>query len=148
MAYKAVNTLDSMIGHRDEKYLHFGRAAARIDDAANYIPARISAPLLCLAAGVGPGTSALRGWRIWLRDGGQHASPNAGQVEAAMAGALGVRLGGTNRYGNEVRASAHLGDEFPPPNRYAARRAWKAVALASFLGFGAALFFALRKQNA
>jgi len=146
-AYKAVNTLDSMVGHKDEHHLYFGKVAARIDDVANYIPARISALLLCLAAGLAPGTSALRGWRIWLRDGSKHASPNAGRVEAAMAGALGVRLGGTNRYGGEPIVSALLGDEFPPPNRYAAHRAWKAVALASFLGFGAALFVALRKKN-
>ncbi|MGA2456488.1 MAG: adenosylcobinamide-phosphate synthase CbiB [Terriglobales bacterium] len=148
MAYKAVNTLDSMIGHRDEKYLYFGRVAARIDDVANYIPARISALLLCIASELLPETNGLRGWRIWHRDGSKHASPNAGQVEAAMSGALGVRLGGTNRYGNEVTVSAHLGDEFPPPNRYATRRAWKAVALASLLGFGGALFFALRKKDA
>jgi adenosylcobinamide-phosphate synthase len=148
MAYKAVNTLDSMIGHRDEKHLYFGRVAARMDDASNYVPARISALLLCLAAGWVPQGSGLRGWRIWLRDGRKHASPNAGQVEAAMAGALGVRLGGPNRYGNEVTVSAHFGSEFPPPDRYAPPRAWKAVALASLLGFGGALFFALRKKDA
>lgn len=148
MAYKAVNTLDSMIGHRDEKYLYFGRVAARMDDAANYIPARISASLLCLVANWIPDASGSRGWRIWLRDGGKHASPNAGRVEAAMSGALGVRLGGTNRYGDEAMVSAHLGAEFPPPNRRAVRHAWKAVALASLLGFGGALFLALRKNDA
>jgi adenosylcobinamide-phosphate synthase len=148
MAYKAVNTLDSMIGHRDEKYIHFGRVAARLDDAANFIPARLTAHLLCLVAEWVPETSGPRGWKIWLRDGGKHASPNAGQVEAAMAGILGVRLGGANQYGNEVNASAHLGDEFPPASRPAARRAWKAVALASLLGFGEALLFALSKRDA
>ena len=148
MAYKAVNTLDSMIGYRDEKYLYFGTVAARMDDAANYIPARISALLLCLAAEWFPDTSGLSGWRIWLRDGKNHASPNAGQVEAAMAGILGVRLGGTNRYGDEVTVSEHFGKEFSPPGRYAARRAWKAVALVSLLGFGGALFFARRRKDA
>jgi len=148
MAYKAVNTLDSMIGHRDEKYLYFGRVAARVDDAANFIPARISALLLCLVADWVPETSGPRGWKIWLRDGGKHASPNAGQVEAAMAGILGVRLGGTNRYGNEVTTSPHLGGEFRRATRHAARRAWKAVALASLLGFGGALFFALGRKDA
>lgn len=147
MAYKAVNTLDSMIGHRDEQYLYFGRVAARLDDAANYIPARISAFLLCLAGELITRRSGTRGWRIWLRDGDKHASPNAGQVEAAMAGILGVRLGGTNRYGNEVIVSAYLGREFPRAGRHAARRAWKAVALASLLGFGGALFFAMRSNH-
>jgi adenosylcobinamide-phosphate synthase len=148
MAYKAVNTLDSMIGHRDDKYVYFGRVAARLDDAANFIPARISALLLCLVAEWVPETSGPLGWRIWLRDGGKHASPNAGQVEAAMAGLLGVRLGGANSYGNEVVESAYLGDEFPSPNRSAARGAWKAVALASLLGFGGALLLALSTRDA
>lgn len=147
IAYKAVNTLDSMIGHKDEAYLHFGRAAARLDDVANYIPARVSALLLCLAARFVPGTDGLRGAATWLRDGSKHASPNAGQVEAAMAGLLGVRLGGTNRYGGEVAKAAHLGEEFPAATCKAARRAWKAVAAASLLGFGGALFLTLRRRN-
>jgi adenosylcobinamide-phosphate synthase len=148
MAYKAINTLDSMIGHKDERYLYFGRVAARMDDAANYIPARISALLLCLAAELIPQASGARARKIWLRDGAKHDSPNAGQVEAAMAGLLGVRLGGTNKYASEVIESAHLGGEFPLPKRNAAERAWIAVALASLLGFGGALIFALRKKDA
>jgi adenosylcobinamide-phosphate synthase len=148
MAYKAVNTLDSMIGHKNEKYLYFGRVAARMDDVANYVPARISALLLCLSAGLILQASASRAQMVWLRDGNKHDSPNAGQAEAAMAGLLGVRLGGTNRYTEEVIESAHLGGEFPLPDRHAARRAWKAVALASLLGFGGALFFVMRKKNA
>jgi adenosylcobinamide-phosphate synthase len=148
MAYKAVNTLDSMIGHKDQQYLYFGRVAARMDDAANYIPARISALLLATVAEVIPQGNGVRARQVWLRDGGKHASPNAGQVEAAMAGLLGVRLGGTNRYANEVIDSAHLGAEFPMPNRNDARRAWRAVGLASLLGFGGALLLALRKQHA
>jgi len=148
MAYKAVNTLDSMIGHRDKTYLYFGRVAARMDDIANYLPARISALLLCLVAVSVPGTSGIRGFRIWLRDGSRHASPNAGQVEAAIAGLLGVRLGGINRYGDEVVVSAHLGEEFSEANRKATQRAWKAVALASVLGFCGAMFFTRRSRNA
>jgi adenosylcobinamide-phosphate synthase len=147
MAYKAVNTLDSMIGHKDKRYFYFGRVAARVDDAANYIPARVSALLLCLAAGLIPQASARRGGQIWLRDGRKHASPNAGQVEAAMAGALGVRLGGTNRYVNEVTKSPHLGEEFPQPGLRAARRAWKMVALASLLGFAGAVLLARRRKD-
>jgi adenosylcobinamide-phosphate synthase len=148
MAYKAVNTLDSMIGHKDERYLYFGRVAARMDDVANYIPARISALLLCLSASFIPQANALRARQLWLRDGSKHSSPNAGQVEAAMAGLLGVQLGGTNKYAEEVIESAHLGSEFPLPNRDAARRAWKAVGLASLLGFSCALIFTLRRNNA
>jgi adenosylcobinamide-phosphate synthase len=147
MAYKAVNTLDSMIGHKDDHYLYFGRVAERMDDVANYLPSRISALLLCVSSELIPQADGVRAGQIWLRDGGKHASPNAGQVEAAMAGLLGVRLGGTNTYAGEEIKSAHLGDEFPLPNREAARRACKAVGLASLLGFGAALFLVLRKEN-
>jgi adenosylcobinamide-phosphate synthase len=147
MAYKAVNTLDSMIGHKDEAYLYFGRVAARVDDIANYVPSRISALLLCVLAAWDSDTSGTRGWKVWLRDGNKHASPNAGQVEAAMAGLLGVRLGGANRYKDEVVESAHLGGDFPPPGRRAARRAWKAIAMASLLGFAGALLLTWRKRD-
>ncbi len=148
MAYKAVNTLDSMIGHRDERYLYFGRAAARLDDLANWIPARLSAFLICAIAGVTDARCGLRAGRTWLRDGSKHASPNAGQVESAMAGALGVRLGGENHYGGERVSSPHLGDKFPRPNRTAAKQALKVVALASLVGFAGALLLARRSRNA
>jgi adenosylcobinamide-phosphate synthase len=147
MAYKAVNTLDSMIGHRDERYLHFGRVAARLDDAANWLPARIASLLICFAAGISSGTDGFRARRIWIRDGSWHASPNAGQVESTMAGALGVRLGGENSYGGERIVTPHLGGEFPKPNRAAARRAWKIVAAASLLGFAGALLVAQWRRN-
>jgi adenosylcobinamide-phosphate synthase len=148
MAYKAINTLDSMIGYKNEKYLYFGRCAARLDDLANYIPARISASLLCLAAELIPQASAGRACQVWQRDGDKHASPNAGQVEAAMAGLLGVRLGGRNWYAGEVVDSPHLGNEFSLPSRDDAKRAWRAVGLASLLGFGAALLIMQRKKHA
>jgi adenosylcobinamide-phosphate synthase len=148
MAYKAINTLDSMIGHRDEKYLYFGRVAARADDVANYIPARIAALLLCIAAGLIPQASAVRAGHIWLRDRAKHNSPNAGQVEAVMAGLLGVRLGGTNTYAGEAIESPYLGDEFSQPNRNDARRACKAVGLVSLLAFGGALLLSLRSKHA
>jgi adenosylcobinamide-phosphate synthase len=148
MAYKAVNTLDSMIGHRDAKYLWFGRFAARLDDAANWIPARISAILICLVAFALRGRHAgFRAVRIWLRDGSHHASPNAGQPESAMAGALAVRLGGANCYGGERMVSPHLGCEFRKPHRSAAHRALKIVALASLLGFATAWLFARRNRH-
>lgn len=89
-AYKAVNTADSMIGHREEPYRCFGWAAARTDDLMNLVPARLSGLLICLVAG--------RGWRVMLRDAGKHASPNSGWPEAAMAGALKVSLGGPSHY--------------------------------------------------
>ena len=83
-----------------------------------------------------------------MRDGAKHDSPNAGQVEAAMAGLLGVRLGGTNKYAGAAIDSPHVGSEFPLPNCKDARRAWKAVGLASLLGFGGALLLASRKKHA
>lgn len=100
LAYKAVNTLDSMIGHRDERYIDFGWASARLDDLANWIPARLSAVLIVLAAGLvmGGGAPIKTGWRVLWRHGGNHPSPNSGRPEAAMAGSLGIQLGGINYY--------------------------------------------------
>lgn len=100
LAYKAVNTLDSMIGHRDERHIDFGWASARLDDVANWIPARLSAVLILLAAGLVMGGSApmRTGWQVLWRDGGRHPSPNSGRPEAAMAGSLGIQLGGANYY--------------------------------------------------
>ena len=148
IAYKAVNTLDSMIGHRDQRYLYFGRFAARLDDAANWLPARISALVISLAAGVSQKSSGMRAARIWLRDGSLHASPNAGQVESAMAGALGVRLGGENHYQGEALVSPILGREFPAANRFAAGRALTLVAAASVLGFAALWLCTQRNPHA
>lgn len=100
LAYKAVNTLDSMVGHRDERHIDFGWASARLDDAANWIPARLSAVLILVAAAlVIGGTAPIRtGWHVLGRDGGRHPSPNSGRPEAAMAGSLGIQLGGINYY--------------------------------------------------
>lgn len=101
-AYKAINTADSMIGHREAPWGPFGWAAARIDDGANWVPARLAALLLCLA-GAG-------GWRIVARDARAHASPNAGWPEAAMAGVLGLRLAGPIAYGGVWQAKPWIGD--------------------------------------
>lgn len=100
LAYKAMNTLDSMVGHRDERYRDFGWASARLDDVANWIPARLTAGLLIVGATLLPSRSyhGSRGWLVFRRDGGNHPSPNSGRPEAAMAGLLGVQLGGTNFY--------------------------------------------------
>lgn len=97
IAYKAINTLDSTFGYKNERYLYFGWASARIDDLANLLPARLTAPVVCLAAGL-MGRSVARSFRIMLRDARNHTSPNSGFAEAAMAGALGVQLGGLNSY--------------------------------------------------
>jgi adenosylcobinamide-phosphate synthase len=105
-AYRAVNTLDAMIGHRSPRYLRFGWAAARLDDAANWVPARVTAAL-AVACSAGGRLATLR---TVLLDGGKHPSPNAGRCEAAFAGALGVRLGGINTYQGVAEARPELGE--------------------------------------
>lgn len=99
--YKAINTLDSMIGHRSARYLAFGAVAARTDDAANIVPARLTGALFALAGLNG------QGWRAMAQDAGKHPSPNAGWPEAAMAGALGVKLGGPRAYSGGAKDGAH-----------------------------------------
>ncbi len=113
LAYKAVNTLDSMVGYRNERYLRFGWASARFDDLANYIPARLTG-LLMVAAAPLFGLSAGNAWRVMRRDGRNHSSPNSGIPEAAAAGALGVRLGGTNVYSGIPVAKPTIGDASQP----------------------------------
>ncbi|MCU1621228.1 MAG: cobalamin biosynthesis protein CobD [Frankiales bacterium] len=109
LGYRAVNTLDAMVGHRSDHYVRFGWAAARLDDLANWVPARLTAGLTVLLAPVVQG-SPRRAWHAWRRDGRKHPSPNAGPVEAAFAGALGRTLGGELRYGSRVEHRALLGD--------------------------------------
>ena len=113
LGYRAVNTLDSMVGHRSPRYARFGWAAARLDDAANYVPARLTAALVVLCAPIAGGSpsGAVRAWR---RDAARHPSPNAGVVEAAFAGALGVRLGGPTAYRYELQIRPTLGEGAPP----------------------------------
>jgi len=115
LAYKAVNTLDSMVGYKDERYLRFGWASARFDDLANLVPARLTGFLMVLAASLA-GLSGRNAWRIMLRDGRNHSSPNSGIPEAAAAGALGVRLGGTNIYFGKPVAKPTIGDPLNPLN--------------------------------
>lgn len=130
MAYKAVNTLDSMVGYKNERYLNFGWAAARLDDLANYIPVRITAVLICLASGIlsspkpryGACSAAAlsafkKAWKIMLRDGGKHPSPNSGYPEAAMAGALGVRLGGPSSYFGNISKKPFIGAGLGRPGK-------------------------------
>jgi adenosylcobinamide-phosphate synthase len=143
MAYKAVNTLDSMIGHREPPYLHFGRVAARLDDAANFVPARLTALAIATAAG----GHRSRSLRIWCRDGGKHASPNAGQCEAAMAGALGVRLGGANFYDGARHDAPLLYAEGRTATVREARAALSVVAAVSGLAFGVALLILAKRAR-
>ena len=109
-AYKAVNTLDSMIGHRTERYLHFGATAARLDDLVNHVPARLAGVYFVAAAWLLPGANGSRAWRVMLRDAGRHRSPNAGWQEAAVAGALDFALAGPRRYRHETVDDAWMGD--------------------------------------
>jgi len=119
VGYRAVNTLDAMVGHRSRRYERFGTAAARLDDAANLVPSRLTALLI-----VGLGGSPRRTWATWRRDGSRHPSPNSGQCESAFAGALGIRLGGTNVYFGRTETRPTLGSG-PAPTpvhlRHAAR---------------------------
>ncbi|MFY0407070.1 cobalamin biosynthesis protein [Solicola sp. PLA-1-18] len=132
LAYRAANTLDAMVGHRSERYLHFGWASARLDDLLNLVPARVSALLAAACAPLvgGHPSDAVRAWR---RDAPQHPSPNAGPVEAAFAGALGRTLGGSNVYGGVAEDRGTLGDG-PSPGVADVRRATR---LAAAVGVGA-----------
>ena len=108
--YKAVNTMDSMIGHRTPKYRAFGMTAARLDDVLNLIPARLSGLFICLGALFAPGGRPWRALVVMLRDAGKHRSPNAGWPEGAMAGALDLSLAGPRRYLTEVVKDPWIGD--------------------------------------
>ncbi len=108
-AYKAINTLDSMIGHRNARYLYFGRFAARLDDVANFIPARIAGAVICLAAWIGGKTSGKSAWKTMIADARKHKSPNAGWQETAFAGALDVALAGPRHYGDELVDDPYIG---------------------------------------
>jgi adenosylcobinamide-phosphate synthase len=146
MAYKTINTLDSMIGHADEHYFYFGKAAARLDDVANYLPSRLTALAIAMAAWMGSNASGSSALRTWLRDRGKHKSPNAGQPESAMAGALRVRLGGENTYASERIATPLLGAEFEQPGLDHAKRAIRLVMAVSLLSAVAAILVrSLRK---
>jgi len=113
MAYKAINTLDSMLGHHTPRFEAFGKAAARLDDWANFIPARLAGGLIVLAALMLPAARAGRAWRTMLRDAPRHRSPNAGWQEAALAGALGYALAGPRIYSSESVDDHWMGDGRP-----------------------------------
>jgi adenosylcobinamide-phosphate synthase len=137
MAYKAINTLDSMIGHPEPPYSYFGRVAARLDDAANFLPARLAGLAIVMGA-LSTGRNARQAWVVFRRDGHKHPSPNAGRPEAAMAGAVGVRLGGMNYYGGLPSPKPLLGREGRSATRADARAALRIVAAGSLIVFAAA----------
>lgn len=113
MLYKAINTMDSMVGYRNERYRHLGTAAARLDDLANWLPARATALSMCLVAPL-VGLDGRGAWRIMRRDHARHASPNSAWPEAACAGALGVRLAGPASYFGQVHDKPTIGDDSRP----------------------------------
>ena len=113
-AYRAVNTLDAMVGHHTPRYLRFGWASARLDDVANWVPARVTAALTAACAPLVRDGKPAAVLRVVHRDGGRHPSPNAGRCEAAFAGALGIRLGGTNLYGGVAETRPELGEGRSP----------------------------------
>ena len=138
LAYKAVNTMDSMVGYKNKTYLHFGRAAARLDDAANFLPSRLAALLWIGAAGLA-GFDGRGAWRIWRRDRLRHASPNSAQTESACAGALGVQLAGPAWYFGEYYDKPTIGDDTRPVEPADILRADRMLYLAGFLALGLGL---------
>lgn len=120
--YKSINTMDSMVGYKNEKYLYFGRAAAKLDDVVNFLPSRISA-LLMIAACTFTGLDRKNAFRIWKRDRFNHASPNSAQTEAVMAGALGVQLAGDAWYFGTLCKKKTIGDAIRPVEYEDIRRA-------------------------
>ncbi len=139
IAYKAVNTMDSMVGYKNETYQYFGTCAARLDDAANFIPARLSA-LFMIAAAFLAGYDGKNAWRIFKRDRKKHKSPNAAHTEAVMAGALNVRLAGDAWYFGKLFKKPFIGDDIRTVERQDIARACRleyATALLQLLVLGA-----------
>lgn len=139
MMYKAVNTMDSMVGYKNDRYLYFGRAAARLDDAANYLPSRIAALFWIAASGLA-GQDMAGAWRVWRRDRRRHASPNSAQCEAACAGALGVQLAGPASYFGKVYEKPTIGDDLRPVCPEDILRADRILIIAGILALTAGIF--------
>lgn len=140
--YKAVNTMDSMIGYKNEKYLNFGRTAAKLDDVCNYLPSRISAYLMIAAAYLGGSDFSGKGaYRIYKRDRRNHASPNSAQTESVCAGALGIQLAGDAVYFGKVVKKPYIGDDTRPVEYEDIRRANRLMYLTAWLGETGCLFF-------
>lgn len=133
LAYKAVNTMDSMVGYKNEKYLYFGWAAAKLDDIVNYLPSRIAA-LLWILASPFSGGNPKNAWRIWRRDRHNHASPNSAQTESACAGSLGIKLAGPASYFGKPVEKPYIGDDLRQIEPEDILRANRIMATASVLG--------------
>ena len=145
MLYKAVNTMDSMVGYKNDKYLYFGRFAAKLDDVVNFIPARLSGILMVLASGF-IGLDRANAWKIFKRDRKNHASPNSAQTEAVMAGALRVQLAGDAWYFGKLYKKPTIGDDLRPVEYEDIKRANQllyATALLSLLVFSLVKFLVL-----
>lgn len=138
LVYKSINTMDSMVGYKNEKYRYFGTAAAKLDDAANLIPSRVAAVFWILAAAV-TGNHPRDAFRIWRRDCRNHASPNSAQTESACAGALGVQLAGGAWYFGEYYDKPTIGDDLRPVEAEDIRRTNRMMLAASFLAAAACL---------
>lgn len=138
LTYKAINTMDSMVGYKNTQYLYFGRAAAKLDDVANYLPSRIAA-LLWVAAAALTGNDARSVWRIWRRDRRNHASPNSAQTESACAGALNVQLAGPAYYFGEYYPKPTIGDAVRPIEPEDIRRADRMMYAESLLALALGL---------
>ena len=138
LTYKAINTMDSMVGYKNTQYLYFGRAAAKLDDIANYLPSRIAALLWVVAAAL-TGNDARSAWRIWRRDRRNHASPNSAQTESACAGALNVQLAGPAYYFGEYYPKPTIGDAVRPIEPEDIRRADRMMYAESLLALALGL---------
>ena len=136
VVHRCLNTLDAMVGHLNDRYRRFGTAAARLDDAADWVPARLTGAAACALAPTVGGDRA-RAWRTMRRDGAKHPSPNGGWCESAWAGALGVQLGGTNVYFSRTETRDLLGDG-PRPRSAELRRAARLVTLVTVAVTGVA----------
>jgi len=146
MAYKTINTLDSMIGHTNEQYFYFGKAAARLDDVANFLPSRLTALGIAAAGAIVGGASSVTALDTWSSNGMKHKSPNAGQPESAMSGALRVCLGGDNFYEGELVQTPLIGEKFFRPSTQQAKQAIRVVAVVSVFGAIAVLLLGRRKR--
>ena len=136
LTYKAINTMDSMVGYRNDRYMWFGTAAAKLDDLVNYIPSRLSALLLIAASDVsGSDYNASRAFQIWKRDRANHKSPNAAQTESAAAGALGLQLAGDAQYFGKTVRKPFIGDKVREIEAFDIVRVNRLMTAASFIGF-------------
>ena len=144
--YKAVNTLDSMVGYKNERYANVGTASAKLDDVLNFVPARVSGALMCAAAKL-TGLDADGAWRIFKRDRRNHTSPNSAHTEAACAGALGVQLGGGHHYFGKYVEKPTIGDDVRSVEAEDIKRANKLMYATAGLGLGVAAVVGLLRKR-